>query len=210
MLVYLFSLASSSRTDRIANTERQLDLAKAHASRAEDEAKEIVALNRSIFRPNFNINKKAKRDAEELRIVSRHVEEKEEREEVRRAQLESRNRTEGALRQMDRARADRNNAGPSAGGGLKSRLAERSRYQFENTGSDDELEDELDSNLDEISAMTGRLKILGQTMGKEIGAQNEKLDTIAGKTDKLDTKIYGQTQRLQRYAIGAPFSSIGS
>lgn len=184
-------------TDRIANTERQLDLAKAHASRAEDEAKEIVALNRSIFRPNFNLNKKAKRDAEELRIISRHVDEKEEREETRKAQLESRNRTEGALRQLDRERADRNNAGPSAGG-LKSRLAERSRYQFENTASDDELEDELDSNLDEIQAMTGRLKVLGQTMGTEIDSQNKKLDVITGKTDRLDTKIYGQTQRLAR------------
>lgn len=41
-----------SFTDRIANTERHLDLAKAHNDRAVDETKELEALNRSIFRPN--------------------------------------------------------------------------------------------------------------------------------------------------------------
>lgn len=39
------------RTDRIANTERHLDLAKSHNDRAVDETKELEALNRSIFRP---------------------------------------------------------------------------------------------------------------------------------------------------------------
>ena len=39
--------------DRIANTERHLDLAKAHNDRAVDETKELEALNRSIFRPNM-------------------------------------------------------------------------------------------------------------------------------------------------------------
>lgn len=38
-------------TDRIANTERHLDLAKAHNERAVDETKELEALNKSIFRP---------------------------------------------------------------------------------------------------------------------------------------------------------------
>lgn len=40
-------------SDRIANTERHLDLAKAHNDRAVDETKELEALNRSIFRPNM-------------------------------------------------------------------------------------------------------------------------------------------------------------
>ena len=36
-----------------------------------------------------------------------------------------------------------------AGGRPKARGAERVRYQFEATGSDDELEDEIDDNLGE-------------------------------------------------------------
>lgn len=41
--------------DRIANTERHLDLAKAHNERAVDETKELEALNRSIFRPTMSV-----------------------------------------------------------------------------------------------------------------------------------------------------------
>lgn len=175
----------------MANAENHLDLAKSHASRADDQQKEIVALNRSIFRPTFTFNKKGKRDAEEQRILSRHTEEKAEREEVRAKQIESRDRAAGAMRAMDEAE-------PKKGGGLRSRLAEKSRYQFENTASDDELEDELDDNLDEIAGVTKRLNMMGRTMGDEIEAQNRKLESMTNKTDKLDSKIYGQTERLKR------------
>lgn len=177
------------QSDRLANADNHLDLAKSHASRADDQQKEIVALNRSIFRPNITFNKKGKRDAEEQRILNRHQEEKEEREEVRRQQMESRERASGALRAMDEA--------PKKGG-LRSRLAEKSRYQFENTASDDELENELDDNMDEIAGVTSRLNMMSRTMGDEIQSQNKKLDSMTAKTDKLDSRIYGQTERLKR------------
>jgi len=45
------SVSPPPPTDRIANTERHLDLAKAHNDRAVDETKELEALNKSIFRP---------------------------------------------------------------------------------------------------------------------------------------------------------------
>ncbi|KAG0147170.1 hypothetical protein CROQUDRAFT_34957, partial [Cronartium quercuum f. sp. fusiforme G11] len=181
------------QSDRLANAENHLDLAKSHASRADDQQKEIVALNRSIFRPTFTFNKKGKRDAEEQRMMNRHQEEKEEREEVRRQQIESRERAAGAMRAMDEASSKK-----TGGGGLRSRLAEKSRYQFENTASDDELEDELDGNLDEIAGVTSRLNMMSRTMGEEIESQNRKLDSMTVKTDKLDSKIYGQTERLKR------------
>ena len=47
----LLTIVSATASDRIANTERHLDLAKAHNDRAVDETKELEALNRSIFRP---------------------------------------------------------------------------------------------------------------------------------------------------------------
>lgn len=72
------------------------------------------------------------------------------------------------------------------------------RYQFEASNSDDELEQELDTNLDEIAAITGRLKILATTAGKEIDAQNKHLDKIGGKVDNLDDKILMNTSYLKR------------
>jgi hypothetical protein len=44
-------------TERIANTERHLDIAKANNQRAEDKAKELKKLNQSIFKPAVTWNK---------------------------------------------------------------------------------------------------------------------------------------------------------
>ncbi|BGP36387.1 Protein transport protein S9 plasma membrane t-SNARE [Rhodotorula kratochvilovae] len=182
------------QSDRIANTERHLDLAKAHNERAVDETKELEALNRSIFRPTFTFNKQAKRDREERRLLDRHNAEKAEREAVRREQYESRQRIDQTFNKMDR------DAENTAQGRAKARArgAERSRYQFEATASDDEVEDEIDTNLDELSGVAGRLKMLGVTMGQEVDSQNKKLGKISGKVDVLDNNVVKSTQRLAR------------
>ncbi len=185
-------------------------MSKAHAARAEDNAKEIVALNRSIFRPNIQFDKKAKRAAEEARIVNRHVEEREEREALRQEALQARNRVERTLgapgsgvSKADRFGAGRFGIGKSSGGAgaaaadpQATKLAQRSRYQFEATASDDELEDELDDNMDEIGRLAGKLHTLGVAMGNEIDQQNARITRLGEKTSTLDTKIYSGTQRM--------------
>lgn len=75
---------------------------------------------------------------------------------------------------------------------------ERERYQFEATQSDDELEDELDSNLDEISALSSRMNLLSRAMGQEVDEQNKRLQRVSDKTTSLDTRIYAGTKRLER------------
>ncbi|GAA5988584.1 hypothetical protein JCM11641_004610 [Rhodosporidiobolus odoratus] len=182
------------QSDRIANTERHLDLAKAHNDRAVDETKELEALNRSIFRPTFTFNKAAKRDREERRLLDRHNAEKEEREQTRREQYESRQRIDQTFNRMDRDAE--NSAGAKARS--KARGAERGRYQFEATASDDEVEDEIDGNLDELSGLAGRLKMLSTTMGQEVDQQNQKLGKLGGKVDVLDNNVVKSTQRLAR------------
>lgn len=80
----------------------------------------------------------------------------------------------------------------------KARGAERGRYQFEATESDDEVEDEIDNNLDEMSSVVGRLKLLAMTAGNEVDAQNLKLSKLGGKVDELDTGVHKSTARLAR------------
>ncbi|KAK4052912.1 Protein transport protein S9 plasma membrane t-SNARE [Microbotryomycetes sp. JL221] len=182
------------QSDRLANTERHLDLAKAHNDRAVDETKELEALNRSIFRPNFNFNKASKRDKEERRILARHNQEKDAREQTRREQFESRQRIDQAYQNMDRQAENSNAARLRA----RARGAERQRYQFEATASDDEVEDEIDNNLDEMSNVVGRLKMLATTAGQEVDAQNQKLGKLGNKVDVLDNNVVRSTQRLAR------------
>lgn len=194
----------SDQSEKIGNTERSLDLAKAHASRAEDNAKEIVALNRSIFRPNMQFNKKAKRDAEEARIIARHIEEREEREAVRRDVTTAQTRLDASMNGPGTGKAsfgrfgqDRFGTGKKAEEiAQRNKVAQRGRYQFEATESDDELEDELDQNLDEIGMLSSRLNQLGKAMGQEVDSQNSRLQRIGDKATTLDTKIFAGTQRL--------------
>lgn len=76
------------------------------------------------------------------------------------------------------------------------RKEQRKRFQFDATASDDELEDEIDGNLDEISDMTKRLRALGTTMGEELDRQNERIGRITEKTDTLDNRIFRNTKRV--------------
>ena len=140
------------------------------------------------------MNKAAKRDREERRLLDRHNAEKSEREEIRREQYESRQRIDGTFQQMDRDAE--NVAGARAR--ARARGAERSRYQFEATESDDEVEDEIDTNLDELGGLAGRLKMLSTAMGSEVDAQNKKLGKVSGKVDVLDNNVVRSTQRLAR------------
>ena len=83
---------------------------------------------------------------------------------------------------------------------LAMRKEQRKRYQFESNASDDEHENKLDDNLDEISAMTERLKALGTAMGQELENQNARIERIDGKAVSLDGKILRNTERVNYFA----------
>ena len=163
-------------------------MAKAYNDRAADEATEIKKLNRSIFRPSFTLDKQAKRDASERRIMDRHETERSEREEVRRQVADSRDRIGGTFREMEKptSKGKPKYGAPGAG----NRFAERSRYQFEADDEDNELENELDENLTEISDFSKRLNLLAKSAGEEINSQNRKLTQLHDKTDNLDMKLF--------------------
>jgi len=197
------------QSERIGNTERLLDKSKGHTSRAEDKTSEIKQLNRSIFRPVIVFNKEGKRQKEEQRLADRHAAEREERERAMIDVRESQNRI-GRAQVMD-GEGDEDPYGKYGGQGSgrfgrknlteaqqNARLAGRSRFQFEKSASDDELEDNLDDNLDEIHDVTKRLKALAAAQGEELDNQNARLGRLDGNAAKLDDKINRATDRLKR------------
>lgn len=194
-------LKLGEQSDKLANTERHLDLAKAHASRANDNTTEINRLNRSIFRPNIAFDKKAKRDAEEARILNRHIEEREEREAVRAEALRAQNRVDQELGgPMNGGRFGGRFGMDRFGGGkkedpAKAKMSQRSRYQFEATESDDELEDELDQNMDEIGQLSAKMNKLSRAMGTEIEDQNQRITRLGDKSTALDTRVFAGEKR---------------
>ncbi|KAG0708895.1 hypothetical protein DFH29DRAFT_821381 [Suillus ampliporus] len=189
------------QSEKLANTERHLDVSKGHTLRAEDQIGELKQLNRSIFRPVITWNKDAKRAAQEDKIQQRYDDERLDREKAMQDIRDTQNRLGRAT-----TYGRQDEEGLTSGGSGRLRTAEqlatskeqRKRYQFEAGASDDELEDELDDNLNEISAITKSLKALGTAMGQELDQQNSRLVTIEQKTTTLDNGVFRNTERLKR------------
>ena len=187
--------------EKLANTERHLDVSKTHSQRAEDKTDELKKLNRSIFRPAITFNKDAKRAAQEAKIQQRYEEERDEHEKAMMDIRETHNRLGQASAYVGQGE---DGIGPNGGRNRTApqrtrQLEQRKRYQFEATASDDEMEDELDNNLDEISDMTTRLKALGTAMGQELDKQNDRIGRIEEKTVSLDNKVFRNTERVRHY-----------
>ncbi|KAF8350037.1 protein transporter SEC9 [Amanita rubescens] len=185
------------QSEKLASTERHLDVAKGHSQRATDKTDELKQLNRSIFRPVITFNKDAKRAAQEAEIQARYEEERLERERAMKDIRETQNR-------LGRAATYGRNDEEGIGGRLRTaeqlgkRKEERKRYQFEAEASDDELEDQIDDNLDEISDATKRLKALAMGMGQELDTQIQRIERIDNKTLNLDNKVLMNTERLKK------------
>jgi protein transport protein SEC9 len=190
--------------EKLANTERHLDVSKTHSQRAEDKTDELKKLNRSIFRPAITFNKDAKRAAAEAKIQQRYEEERDEREKAMMDIRETQNRLGKASaygEQEEGIGAGPNGRHTKTAFQQASQKEQRKRYQFEATASDDELEDELDDNLDEISDVTKRLKALGTGMGQELDRQNGRIERIEEKTVNLDNRVFRNTERVRHSSV---------
>jgi hypothetical protein len=185
--------------EKLASTERHLDVSKGHSQRAEDRTDELKQLNRSIFRPVITFNKDGKRAAQEAKVLQRYEEEREEREKAMMDIRETQNRLGQATNYGSREEESGvgpNGRRPKAAAQQALQKEQRKRFQFEATASDDELEDELDDNLDEISDVAKRLKALGSAMGQELDNQNNRIERIEEKTVNLDNKVFRNTEKV--------------
>ncbi|KAJ7254076.1 protein transporter SEC9 [Mycena haematopus] len=190
-----------TQSERLANTERHLDMAKGHSARADDKTDELNQLNRSIFRPVITFNKDAKRAAQEAKVQARYEEERTGREKTMLDIRDTQSRLGQAQsygREGDRDELIGGRGRLRSEAQISARKEGRKRFQFEATNSDDEIEDEIDDNLDEIGDATRRLKALGMAMGQELDKQNQRIDLIDQKTVNLDNKIVRNTERLKK------------
>lgn len=150
-----------------------------------------------------------RRNQRDEAIMETHRRERDERDATRAAAYQSGQRQQQYQREL--------RGGGGAGG--KGNLAERSKYQFEADSEDDEMENEIDSNLDALHGAAGRLKGLAGAMGKEVDEQNNHISRITEKvslnphespmvlriadffhlqTDKVDDQIAMNRARLER------------
>ena len=162
--------------EHIHNTEKNLDLAHNQNRVAEDKAKELKKLNRSMFAVHVAnpFTAGSRREARDQAVIDKHLDEREEREATRRAAYQADQRLKGAFKELHKG---------DEGYGEKrgKNMAERSKYQFEADSEDEEMENEIDANLDLLGGAAGRLNALARATGKEVDEQNKLLDRIAEK-----------------------------
>ncbi|RKF57062.1 Protein transport protein sec9 [Erysiphe neolycopersici] len=182
-----------AQSERLYNTEKNLDLVANSNRKAEEKAKELKTLNRSMFavhvsNPFTSSSRRAARDEE---IQTKHQQEREQREATRQAAFNSRSRFEGSMRGIE---DEGNGYRPQT----KASFAERSRYQFEADSEDEEMENQIDRNLDALGQAAGRLNALAKATGKEVEEQNKHIDRIMVKSDRVDDQINMNRARLDR------------
>jgi len=162
--------------EHIHNTEKNLDLAHNQNRVAEDKAKELKTLNRSMFAMHVSnpFTAGSRREARDQAVLDKHLDERDAREATRRAAYQADQRLKGTFKELQKG---------EEGYGRKrgKNLAERSKYQFEADSEDEEMENEIDANLDLLGGAAGRLNALARATGREVDEQNKLLDRIAEK-----------------------------
>lgn len=185
--------------ERLHNTNRNLDIANNHINIAEDKAKELKTLNRSMFAVHMNnpFTSKERRIQREEKIMDRHESEREQREATREQAFKAGQR----MNQNFKSLGDSGfGTGTGSGSGYKPNLAERAKYQFEADSDDDRMEDEIDRNLDELGGAAKRLNLLARATGEEVDAQNKIIRGIAEKVS-LDSDLHSPSEHANHVSI---------
>ena len=143
---------------------------------AEDKAKELKTLNKSMFAVHVSnpfTASRRRRDRDE-KTLNTHREDRDVREGTRSEAHATNQRMDRVFRDIDRDAAKQ-------GKGKKASVTERAKYQFEADSEDEAMEDEIEQNLDLLSGATGRLNGLAKATGNELDEQNRHMERIMGK-----------------------------
>ncbi|RHZ47372.1 putative plasma membrane SNARE protein (Sec9) [Aspergillus thermomutatus] len=179
--------------ERIHDTEKALDVAAIEGRLAEEKAKELKTLNKSMFavhvsNPFTSARRRRERDE---KIIETHRAERATREGTRNEAFQTNQRMERTFREIERE------AGKPHGKN-RTNVTERAKYQFEADSEDEAMEDEIEQNLDLLSGAAGRLNGLARATGRELDEQNRHLGRIMGKSDFVDDQIAMNRAKLDR------------
>ncbi|CRG91579.1 Protein transport protein SEC9 [Talaromyces islandicus] len=182
-----------AQSERILDTEKALDVATSQGRLAEEKARELNTLNRSMFAMHVTnpFTKNARRRERDEQILETHRSERATRDGTRAEAFQANQRMERTFRDIER---DANKANPKQA----KNMSERAKYQFEADSEDEAMEDEIDNNLNLLSGAASRLNGLAKATGKELEEQNRHLDRITGKSDYVDDQIAMNRSRLDR------------
>ncbi|OXV10839.1 hypothetical protein Egran_01400 [Elaphomyces granulatus] len=182
-----------AQSERILDTEKSLDIASSQNRIAEEKARELKTLNRSMFAVHVSNPFTSSQRQKELdrQVLDTHREERSTREGTRQESFQTTQRMERTFREIERE-------ANKTSGKTKKNLSERAKYQFEADSEDETMEDEIEQNLDLLSGAAGRLNGLARATGDELDKHNKHLERITGKSDYVDDQITMNRSKLDR------------
>lgn len=168
----------------IHDSEKNLDMATVEGRLAQEKARELKTLNKSMFavhvaNPFTSSSRRRERDE---RVLNTHREERDLRDGTRSEAYQTNSRMDRVFRDIDRE------AG-KASKGKKANVTERAKYQFEADSEDEAMEGEIEQNLDLLGGAAGRLNGLAKATGRELDEQNRHLERITGKVSPIYLNI---------------------
>ncbi|KAL5048752.1 hypothetical protein BDW71DRAFT_177415 [Aspergillus fruticulosus] len=179
--------------EMIHNTEKNLDVASVEGRIADEKARELKTLNKSMFAVHVSnpfTSAQRKRDRDQ-RVMDNHRQVRDAQAGTRSEAFKTTQRMEQTFREIERE--DRKTNKP-----YKSSVTERAKYQFEADSEDEAMEDEIEQNLNLIGGAAGRLNLLAKATGRELDEQNRHLERIMGKSENVDDQLAMNRARLDR------------
>lgn len=186
------------QSEQFNRIEAKMDNIEDHVKSSEKKTNELKKLNRAFFLPSFAKSKK-KLDKSEKKLNEK-IKKREEELNQRNAQysqriqenIENVNNYNGQPMYNDNnSKKSKKNKNKQPEPPVNNRI-----YAY---GEKDEYEDEISSNLDEMSSGLARLKMMSLEMSKEFDRQNESVQRIQDRSDVLKNRIDYNSRRLDNF-----------
>ncbi|KAI5290249.1 Meiosis-specific subunit of the t-SNARE complex [Ascosphaera aggregata] len=178
--------------ERLHDTDKNLNVAENENRIAQDKARELARVNRSMFAAVHVGNpftSESRRRKQEQSILDRHQEERFARESARMDTYKSGQRMNQHFKEVGKSGKD---------GSFAMNTVERGKFQFEADSEDEAMEDEIENNIKTLEGASGRLNALAKATGHELSNQNQLLDRIGSKSDRVDDQLRLNRERLDR------------
>ncbi|KAK9474918.1 uncharacterized protein V1510DRAFT_411002 [Dipodascopsis tothii] len=190
------------QSDMIANAEQSVSITENQVKIAEDMAKELKTLNRSMFAVHVSnpFNSRRRLQEREMKIRNTFQSQQAAREAQRAVQYESQQRVAGALGNVPGERrrllTETERKYREQMEKQKQSLSSVSSMQFEPDEEDFQIEADIDGTLNDISAATTRLQSMALAINKEVRTHNDRVGRLNERTRDVEVDVHLNTTRL--------------
>lgn len=170
----------NQQSEQLYAAERKMEDSQRVATANSTKVTSLKTLNRFFMLPSFGAQKKAQKAEEKLR----------------KQQEEDRIKGKSA-KQREKDWKERDSRNEALEQEMGRGQGQQQMYTTPGGLVRDEFEDEIDSNLGQLTSGLARLKMMGQAMSNELDGQSRQLDRLADRTDSTRDQVTNLNRRVR-------------